>query len=499
MISGILILLTLMPSILTGQTEKIKLPKRISILGLGDSITEGGEKFHSYLFPLWEKLIIAGYTFDFVGPRPAKCRIGTLNHAGFSGETAEFLDANIDNIYRNFPADLVLLHAGHNHFNTENPVAGIVAAQESIIRKILAVNPDAKILVAQVIHSGKLPKYSYIPELNKQIEKMLHRINLSNVILVNQAKGFDWPKMTIEDKVHPNPLGAEQMADTWFSMIQKVCIPQSKSFHPEIVTFKTVDNGDLKLHIFEPEKVKKGEKRPAIVYFFGGGWTVGTPLQFYRECAYYASKGMVAVSAEYRISYMHHSTPFESVEDAEDVIRWIRQNAVKWHIDPDRIVAAGASAGGQLAAATGTLRESSEEKQNVSFKPNLMLLYYPVVDNGENGYGTENMKQRHQEISPLHNIDSSTPPALFLLGTKDPLIPVKTAEEFQAKIKKAGVDCELHLFEGAGHPIFYYAGELTDEFYSIRKMTDDFLEKHGYLQFTSDFYRKRNEPTKFIH
>lgn len=456
-------------------------PKRYSILGLGDSITEGGEKFHSYLFPLWEKLFTAGYTFDFVGPRAAKCRIGTLNHAGFSGKTAEFLEANIDSIYRKFPADIVLLHAGHNHFDTENPVAGIIAAQKSIIRKILSVNPKAKILVAQVVHSGKLPKYSYIPELNKQIAKMVCEVNLPSVILVNQAEGFDWTKMTIEDKVHPNPAGAEQMANTWFSEIQKVCAPQSNAFHPEIVTYKTLVNGDLKLHIFEPGKVKKGEKRPAIVYFFGGGWTVGTPLQFYRECAYYASKGMVAVSAEYRISYLHHSTPFESVDDAKDAIIWLRQNAAKWHIDPNRIVSAGSSAGGHLAAATGTLPIKLGEKQNISFKPNLMLLYYPVVDNSENGYGSENMKKRFQEISPMHNIDASTPPALFILGTKDPLIPIKTAEEFQEKMKNAGIGCELHLFEGAGHPIFYYLLELTEEFYTIRKMTDDFLKKYGYL------------------
>ncbi len=481
LISGILFFLTLMPSILQGQTKKSERPNRVSILGLGDSITEGGENFHSYLFPLWEKLFTAGYTFDFIGPRAAKCRIGTLNHAGFSGKTAEFLDATIDSIYRKFPADIVLLHAGHNHFDTENPVAGIIAAQKSIIRKILAINPEAKILVAQVVHSGKLPKYSYIPELNKQIAKMVIGLNLSNVILVNQAKGFDWTKMTIDDKVHPNPAGAKQMADAWFHAIQKVCEPQSQAFHPEIVTYKTLEEGDLELHIFRPEHFKKGEKRPAIVYFFGGGWALGTPLQFYRECAYYAAKGIVAVSAEYRISYLHHSTPFESVEDAEDAICWLRVNAEKWNIDPDRIAAAGASAGGHLAAATGTLPDKSGGKQNVSFKPNLMLLYYPVVDNSENGYGTENMKKRYLEISPLHNVDSNTPPALFVLGTNDPLIPVRTAEEFRAIMKNAGVDCELYLFEGAGHPIFYYARDLTENFYKIREISNDFLERNGFL------------------
>ena len=153
-------------------------PKRFTIMGLGDSITEGGDNFESYLFPLWEKLFAAGYSFDFVGPRSSKCRIGTLNHCGFSGKNAEFLESCIDSIYRQYPADIVMLHAGHNHFNAENPVPGIIRAQESIIRKIQAINPEAKILVAQVIPSGKLPKYSYLSELNKRIADKIGRAHV---------------------------------------------------------------------------------------------------------------------------------------------------------------------------------------------------------------------------------------------------------------------------------------------------------------------------------
>lgn len=465
-------------------------PKRYTILGIGDSVTEGGENFQSYLFPLWEKLFTAGYTFDFIGPRESYCRIGTLNHSGFSGENAEFLEEHIDSIYRKYPADIVLLHSGHNHFETENPVNGIVAAQKSIIRKILGKNPEAKILVAQVIQSGKLPKYTYISELNKKIAEMVRGLNLPNVILVNQAKGFDWTKMTIEDNVHPNRAGAEKMARVWFRAIQKVCIPKSKAFHPEMVPYKTLDKDDLKLHIFGPEHVKKGEKRPVIVYFFGGGWSVGTPLQFYRECVYYASKGMVAVSAEYRISHLHHSTPFESVEDARDAIRWLRANAKLLNINPDKIVAAGASAGGHLAAVTGILKDPLEKEAIISSKPNLLLLYYPAVDNSANGVGTEEMKKRYQEISPIHNIDSTAPPTLFLLGSKDPLIPVKTAEAFQKRMNENGVECELHLIEGAVHPIFYYAKTLTPDFYTIRQLTDNFLVRHGYLEKNEKNYLK---------
>lgn len=452
--------------------------KRYTVLGLGDSITEGGENFQSYLYPLWEKLFTAGYNFDFIGPRTSRCRIGTLNHCGFSGKAAEFLNGQIDSLYLQYQADIVLLHAGHNHFESEKPVNGIIASQEAMIHKILGINPRAKILVAQVICSGKLPKYSYIPELNNRIAQMVSRLNLPNVILVDQSNGFDWQTHTISDRVHPNEAGANKMAEVWFDALKKAVPSNVQPFAPRIVSYKTLETGDLKLHLFEPEHLNKGTKRAAIVYFFGGGWTVGTPLQFYRECAYYASKGMVAVSAEYRISYLHHSTPFQSVDDARDAIRWLRENAQKLNLDPHRIAAAGASAGGHLAAAAGIIHS---ETMDISSRPDLLLLYYPVIDNSENGYGPSSIKERYQEISPLHNIGKTAPPALFILGTSDPLIPVKKAGEFKCKMEECGVYCELHLIENAGHPIFYYSKELTKEFYTVRTLSDRFLEKFGYI------------------
>ena len=172
------------------------------------------------------------------------------------------------------------------------------------------------------------------------------------------------------------------------------------AFAPEIVPYKQLKTGELSLHIFKLSNLKKGEKRPAIIYFFGGGWSVGTPLQFYRECAYYASKGMIAIAAEYRISYLHKTTPFESVEDAKDAIRWLRENASLLNLDPNRIAASGSSAGGHLAAAAGILKESPQVTADFSCKPNLLLLYYPVIDNSDSGYGTAEMKKRYTEISP---------------------------------------------------------------------------------------------------
>jgi acetyl esterase/lipase len=117
-------------------------------------------------------------------------------------------------------------------------------------------------------------------------------------------------------------------------------------------TFKKTTKADkitpvsLEMHVHFPTDWKKDDKRSAIVFFFGGGWTSGTVQQFEPQAAYLASRGMVAARAEYRVKSRHEVTPDACVEDAKSAVRWLRQNAALLGIDPDRIVASGGSAGG---------------------------------------------------------------------------------------------------------------------------------------------------------
>lgn len=467
------------------QDEKDKMQKKYTLLGLGDSITEGKGEKKSYLFPLWKKLFSAGYMTEFIGPNVHKCRIGSIMNAGYSGRNVEYLNAHIDSLYKKYPADIVLLHAGHNHFAKEEPIHDIIAMHKSIIAKIIAINPKVKILVSKVIRSGKLPKYSYIPELNEKIALMVEQLSSEGypIFLVNQAEGFNWKEDCLTDKVHPNIKGAKKMANKWFEALETILEKPLQSFNPEEVVYKRIDSTELKLHIFNSSESDKERKKACIVYFFGGGWRVGTPLQFYRECAYFASKGMVAISVDYRIKYQHGTSVFESVSDAKSAIRWIRENADKYNIDTSRIVAAGASAGGHLAASTGTISKFDEisEDLSISSKPNLLLLYYPVVDNGPSGYGSKNMKKRYKEISPMYNVDSETPPTLIILGTNDPLVSVKQAKLYQENMTNSGIPCELKLYEKAGHPIFYYRKGLSKYYYKILKDSESFLKKYEFL------------------
>lgn len=184
-----------------------------TILCLGDSITAADGGFGNYRKALAAKL---GGKAEFVGTKQTDTPAGPLRHDGYSGRNAEFLAQNIERLYRANPADIILLHAGHNHDAAEKPVPGILAATRAIIATAQRLNPRVRILLAQVIPAGKLPKYSYIPELNRELAKLAG----TGVIIVNQAEGFDWTKDTVADHVHPTPQGAEKIAAKWYEALQ---------------------------------------------------------------------------------------------------------------------------------------------------------------------------------------------------------------------------------------------------------------------------------------
>ena len=247
--------------------------------------------------------------------------------------------------------------------------------------------------------------------------------------------------------------------------------------------YKTIgENVNLKLYIFNPADHKVTDKSPAIVFFFGGGWRSGTPIQFARQSQYLASRGMVAICAEYRTQKKYRTSPFECVKDAKSSVRWIRKNAKDLGIDGKRIAAAGGSAGGHLAAATATLADFDEDKdKSISCIPNALVLFNPVFDNGPDGYGYDKVKDQYKKFSPIHNIKKGLPPTLVMLGTKDSLVPVKTAEKFKVLAEKVNARCDLKLYEDQGHGFFNH--NRSEEMHLKTNFDMDiFLASIGYLK-----------------
>lgn len=223
-------LLRLLPVALAMRASYAQVHKTSTILALGDSITAGGKSFHSYRGPLAHMLEQAGFSVRWVGSQSTPDDEPQLHHEGYPGKPVEFLAANMNRLYRAAPADIILLHAGHNHAAEEHPIPGILESTRSIIRTARTINPRVIIFVAQVIPSKKLPKYAYIPALNQQIAVLAAELNSarSPVILVNQASGFDPQTDTITDHVHPNERGAVKMARTWFKALRPVLLIPSR-------------------------------------------------------------------------------------------------------------------------------------------------------------------------------------------------------------------------------------------------------------------------------
>lgn len=245
----------------------------------------------------------------------------------------------------------------------------------------------------------------------------------------------------------------------------------------DLILYKKVKKDKLYLHMFYPKK--KSKKRvPAAIFFFAGGWSSGNAKQFYPQAQHLAEKGMVGISAEYRIRNIHKTTPFDALEDAKTAIRFLRKNAKKLGINPNKIIAGGASAGGHLAAAAGTINgyNSKEDDLSISPVPNGLILFNPVYDNSPNGYAYGRIGKEYKKFSPLHNISGKMPPAIVLLGTKDAIIPVSTAKKFQRLMKKAGVKSELRLYKDQHHGFFNY--HRSKKYYrkTVKEM-DKFLKK----------------------
>ena len=202
--------------------------------------------------------------------------------------------------------------------------------------------------------------------------------------------------------------------------------------------------------------------------------------------------GIVTFAVDYRLSIENGVTPsktispIESVMDAKSAMRWVRGNARKFHIDQNKIVAAGQSAGGHLALCTAMIDDYNDKSDNlgISCSPNAVLLFSACV-NAVEGWCDRLLADRRNKIwsiSPAHNIRAGLPPMIEFHGTDDEQVPKWTVQFFEDAMKKEGNYFELHMYEGRKHYLGdgnpKYSRYYDDE---ILKLADDFLRKYHLL------------------
>ncbi len=299
-----------------------------------------------------------------------------------------------------------------------------------------------------------------------------------------------------------NTLAGVAMAMLVLAMTPGAAVAQKKAAQPPLKfagarseVYKTIGDVALQMYIFEPAGHKAADRRPAVVFFFGGGWKGGTPKQFEHQCRYLASRGMVAMTADYRVSSRHGTKAIQCVTDGKSAVRWVRENAKRLGIDPARIAAGGGSAGGHVAACTGVVPglEASSENKAVSSRPNALVLFNPALVLAPIGdYSPFDAKRMAamparvgadpEVISPYHHIAAGQPPTLILHGKADTTVAYKTAELFAEKTKETGNACELIGYEGAQHGFFNHGRGDGSAYVKTTQALDRFLTKLGYLQ-----------------
>ncbi len=250
--------------------------------------------------------------------------------------------------------------------------------------------------------------------------------------------------------------------------------------------YATRGDRDLTIDLHFPPDWDSSDSRSSIIFFFGGGWKKGTPKQFLPQAEYFASRGMVAARADYRIKNKDGVSPDECVRDARTAMRWMKQNADRLGIDPEKIVASGGSAGGHLAACL-MIAESVEaptDDLSISTRPAAMLLFNPGMG-GEDPEKfadflekIDNDLEVARKISPVVHLTEDTPPSLLLFGSRDPLL--EQAETYWAKSEALGVRSDKFIAPGQSHGFFNRAGWLEKTLVA----SDNFLVSLGLLEGT---------------
>ena len=269
------------------------------------------------------------------------------------------------------------------------------------------------------------------------------------------------------------------LKESYFVRFEKIAEAKSGAPATKSFLYKKTKQAELELVVHYPPSWTAADKRPAIVFFFGGGWTNGKISQFEPQAEYLAGRGMVAVRADYRVKSRHGVSPPDCVEDAKSAIRWVRQHAAELGIDPERIVAAGGSAGGHLAACTSLCEglEAAGGDPGISSRPSALVLFNPVLDmtTPQLAARVGNDEKLARQISPTLHLTKETPPTLLFYGTDDRLLA--QGEEFLAKSKQLGHRAELFTAEGVGHGFFNRSP--WQERTLVR--ADEFLASLGYL------------------
>lgn len=225
--------------------------------------------------------------------------------------------------------------------------------------------------------------------------------------------------------------------------------PQTQALEGSIAyIYRNIGTRDLKIHVFKPAGARG--RRPAILFFFGGGFRNGQIDVFRKHALAFVERGYVAAIADYRVLCRDGSNPVDSVSDGEAAWAWLKANAPRLGADPRRLVISGGSAGGLVAAAVGMRAASGA-------RPAAMVLFNPALDLRPTAGATWNISTPQAgSISPAALPLDRLPPTIIFHGRADTTIPIQQEREFCQRAQAARRTCELVEYDGYGHSFYHY-------------------------------------------
>lgn len=238
-----------------------------------------------------------------------------------------------------------------------------------------------------------------------------------------------------------------------------------REFSPSAVeTWHRFEDGTaLEAMIYKPAGWTARDRRPAVMFFFGGGWRQGSPWQFAPYASWFAERGWVAVLPEYRVRGTHGTTPVDAVLDARAAMRWVSADAARLGIDAAKICAGGGSAGGHLAAALPVTNHLDPADAPATPVPHALFLFNPAVNfSHPQGIGSRGgvpealglTADAFATVDPHLHVQAGYPPTLIFHGAADQTVRLQSVESFVVRLKELGVEAHLVAFEGREHGFF---------------------------------------------
>ncbi|CAN5529671.1 alpha/beta hydrolase [soil metagenome] len=269
------------------------------------------------------------------------------------------------------------------------------------------------------------------------------------------------------DETKPTDKAAAAAAET-----TPVTLPGTEAF-----IYRDSKPDPMRLFVVKPTGWAATDKRPTLIWFFGGGWTKGTPEKSAGWARIAASWGMVGIAPDYRTKNRFNTSPLESVADSRAALHWVEEHAAQLGIDPNRIVVGGASAGGHVALWAGIEHTppGSDPAEAPKVKPIALILCSAASDTSKaTGYTPKRFGDNADALSGLHQVDAKMPPMLVFHGDADQTVPYRQSVDLVKKLTDSGNSVEFITVPGGSHGFTSETPGWKDK---TRQIIHDFLVK----------------------